>query len=364
MNNIELLYEEISPLKNQDHAFLVLRKDTGRIYVKKYLEIYQTEIYQALAALQNLHIPRLYAWEEQGQKLCLIEEYIGGMTLMERMNGGILFSEEETVRIALQVCDALACLHSLTPPVIHRDIKLSNVMITDDGIVKLIDYNAARRYTEGTTQDTTLLGTADYAAPEQFGFAQTDARTDLYSLGVMMNYMLTGRSCKNSPCSGSGKLSRIIRRCTCLDPEKRYQTVLELKQALQKCPDSGRRRKTGFHRIPPLPGFRTGRLWKMMPATLGYLLLFSLCADLEIEGHETMPLVLLYWIRRHAKAKRLSVLSFKRGKKTALCFLPAFYFFGEHPLYFPFINCKCFSVPPYAMMVSEQIFAAAKSIRR
>ncbi len=287
MNTIESSYKEIAPLKGYPGAHLVLHKDTGKIYVKKCLEIYHTEIYQQLTMLHNIHIPKIYAYEEQENRLFLIEEYISGQTLMEQISHGTLFSEEDTIDIALQICDALTCLHSLHPPIIHRDIKLSNVMCTEDGIIKLIDYNIARCYTEGTSQDTTLLGTPAYAAPEQFGFSQTDARTDMYSLGVMINYMLTGESHKTFLYSGSKSITQIIRRCTCMEPKKRYQTVSELSKALKKCQKS--HPEHTLSKLLPLPGFRTRKLWKMFLAVCIYLMLFFILYDLEFTAYQGMP---------------------------------------------------------------------------
>lgn len=284
MNITENLYEEISPLKNHNHVRLLLHRKTGRIYVKKCLQTYHIEVYRQLANLHHIHIPKIISYEEHDQHLYIIEEYINGTTLMEQITNGTLFSEEDTIKIALQICDALTCLHSLHPPIIHRDIKLSNVMCTEDGIIKLIDYNAARCYLEGTARDTTLLGTVDYAAPEQYGFAQTDARTDLYSLGVMINYMLTGQSYQTAFYSGSKNLEQIIRRCTCLGPQKRYQTAKDLAQALLKCQKSDVKQK-----FLSLPGFRTKKLWKMGSALLVYLMLFLIISDLEIEDYQGMP---------------------------------------------------------------------------
>lgn len=293
MSTIEYMYEYLAPLKGHPDACLVLHRDTGRVYVKKCLSIYHLEVYRQLAGLHSPHIPRIYAYEEKDQHLYLIEEYINGRTLMEQLAEGRLFSKEDMLSTVLQICEALVCLHTLHPPVIHRDIKLSNVMITEDGIVKLIDYNAARCYMEGTAQDTMLLGTPDYAAPEQFGFAQTDARTDIYSLGVMMNYMLTGQSYKTGLYSDSKKIRQIIQRCTCLDPEKRYQTVKDLQHALQSCQTQRSRQQIPIHNLLPLPGFRSGKLWKKMTAVFGYLLLFLIVADVEIEGYQEMPIILL-----------------------------------------------------------------------
>ncbi len=224
-------YQEITPIGKYKNIWLVLDRDTGKIYVKKCLETFNQKVYERVAGLHSIHIPGIAAWKMEEGKFWLIEEYINGETLEERLNRGHSFTREEAVGIVRQVCEALACLHSQEPPVIHRDVKLSNIMISQDGIVKLIDYNAARLYEKGLNQDTRLIGTEAYAAPEQFGFAQTDARTDIYSLGVVFNYLLTGVHIKDRMAEGACGV--IIRKCTQMDPRQRYQSVWELDQALQ-----------------------------------------------------------------------------------------------------------------------------------
>lgn len=224
-------YQEIAPVGKYKNIWLVLDRDTGKIYVKKCLETFNQEVYRRIAGLYNVHIPGIAAWKLEDGRLWLIEEYINGETLEERLDRGYSFAREEAAGIVRQVCEALACLHSQEPPIIHRDVKLSNIMISHDGIVKLIDYNAARLYERGLSQDTRLIGTEAYAAPEQFGFAQTDARTDIYALGVVFNYLLTGEHIKDRMAEGA--CGAVIRKCTQMDPKQRYQSVWELDRALQ-----------------------------------------------------------------------------------------------------------------------------------
>ncbi len=224
-------YQEIAPVGKYKNIWLVLDRDTEKIYVKKCLETFNQEVYRRIAGLYNVHIPGIAAWKLEDGRLWLIEEYINGETLEERLDRGYSFAREEAAGIVRQVCEALACLHSQEPPIIHRDVKLSNIMISHDGIVKLIDYNAARLYERGLSQDTRLIGTEAYAAPEQFGFAQTDARTDIYALGVVFNYLLTGEHIKDRMAEGA--CGAVIRKCTQMDPKQRYQSVWELDRALQ-----------------------------------------------------------------------------------------------------------------------------------
>lgn len=313
-------YQEIAPIGKYRNIWLVLDRDTGKVYVRKCLETFNLEVYERVAGLHNVHIPGIAAWKLEDDRLWLIEEYINGETLEERINRGYSFAREEAVGIIRQVCEALACLHSQEPPVIHRDVKLSNIMISHDGIVKLIDYNAARLYEKGLNQDTHLIGTEAYAAPEQFGFAQTDARTDIYALGVVFNYLLTGEHIKDR--MAEGDCGAVIRKCTQMDPERRYQSVGELDKGLQavrprgagyagvtsETADSFRRRPVpkeedggGGHDsrrndrtrgIWPIPGFRSGVWWKKILAVTGYLFIFYLSFTLNLESDAGRPLAL------------------------------------------------------------------------
>ena len=103
-------------------------------------------------------------------------------------------------------------------------------MISQDGTVKLFDLDASRQVVSGVRKDTEVLGTIGYAPPEQFGLSQSDARSDIYAIGVLLNVMLTGEhpSCKLA----KGKAGRIVKKCTMIDPDSRYPTAEKLLQAL------------------------------------------------------------------------------------------------------------------------------------
>ena len=113
---------------------------------------------------------------------------------------------------------------------VHRDIKPENIMITNNGTVKLIDFNASRIYDKNKSSDTISLGTIGYASPEQLGINQSDARTDIYALGVLMNVMLTGKPPEIK--LYNGKLKKVIVKCTQTIPDNRYKNVKELKRNL------------------------------------------------------------------------------------------------------------------------------------
>lgn len=198
--------------------------------VVKRLQGANPEIYRGIAKLRNSHIPRIYCVEEQGEELCIAEEYIDGRTLDVYLAEETL-TDLQKMELMVQLCEALEVLHQCNPPVIHRDIKPSNILITTDGVLKIIDFDASRQYkTEKNTSDTRLLGTVEYAAPEQFGYAQTDVRSDIYSAGVVFNEIKTEKDS-----SYAGGLKRLIDKCTSFDPENRYKNVTELKKDLLKC---------------------------------------------------------------------------------------------------------------------------------
>lgn len=134
---------------------------------------------------------------------------------------------KEARRITLQLCSALWVLHSLGA--VHRDIKPENVIIRGSEAV-LIDFDASRIFKNESGGDTQILGTTGYAAPEQYGIAQTDQRADIYSVGVLLNIMLTGKHPSRE--LAPGKLGRIVQKCTMVNPKKRYKNERDLMEAL------------------------------------------------------------------------------------------------------------------------------------
>lgn len=150
----------------------------------------------------------------------VIEEYIEG----EIPDAGEM-SDRQLRCMVRELCTVLEFLHG--KGIIHRDIKPSHVLLAGDGHIRLIDFDAARMPKEDLEQDTRLLGTKGYAPPEQYGFAQTDERADIYALGVTLGQLLGEKAKKQI-------YKRIIRKCTRLDPDKRYQSVRQVRQALSQ----------------------------------------------------------------------------------------------------------------------------------
>ena len=184
------------------------------------------EVYRKLLGCACRHLPLIYEAAEQDGENLVVEEFIQGDTLGFLLRGA-LFSPAETRQIVAQLCQALWVLHSMAA--VHRDIKPENVILRGHDAV-LIDFDAARLHKPEAEADTQVLGTTGFAAPEQYGLSQSDARTDIYSLGVLMNVMLTGEHpSKHLP---EGRMGRIIEHCTRVNPAKRYKNVLHLMEAL------------------------------------------------------------------------------------------------------------------------------------
>lgn len=155
----------------------------------------------------------------------VLEEYIEGDNL-GRLLQGARFSVSETRDIVTQVCRALWVLHSMGA--VHRDVKPENIILRGRDAI-LIDFDAARIHKPRLETDTQVLGTVGFAAPEQYGISQSDPRADIYSLGVLVNVMLTGEH--PSRCLAPGRMGRIVERCTRVNPAKRYKNVLRLMEA-------------------------------------------------------------------------------------------------------------------------------------
>ena len=148
-----------------------------------------------------------------------ISEYVEGTPASERT-----FSEKEAVKLLLELCAAIKALHKAG--VIHRDIKPSNIICGNDGHIRLIDFDSARLRVEFQSRDTEILGTGGYAAPEQYGFMQTDDRSDIYAFGVTMEEILGENADKP-------KFRRIIRRCTQFDPDRRFRDISAVGRAIK-----------------------------------------------------------------------------------------------------------------------------------
>ena len=228
MNNIR--YSIITEIKKSDKSNVYLASVEGHEYpvIVKEIRHGNIQVFEALKEIDSDYLPRIYHVEEIEDGLLVVEEYVDGELLADHL---VLckMTEEECLDIAEQVCDALEVLHSHEPILIHRDIKPSNLIVTPNGKVKLIDYDSSRLYKEESEGDTRLLGTEKYAPPEQYGFSQTDCRSDIYSLGVVFE-----KFTDFFPQNKQKSWKQLVERCTLFSPDSRYQSVAEVKHRIER----------------------------------------------------------------------------------------------------------------------------------
>ena len=191
--------------------------------------------------LDHPMLPRIVGIEEDPKFFYIIMDFVQGENLKTVVTSSGPQAQDTVVSWGVKLCDVLTYLHG--KGIVYRDMKPANIMLSPDGNIKLIDFGIAREYKENASEDTTALGTEGYAAPEQYeGKGQTDARTDVYGMGITLFQLLTGVNPSSyqenifsirlqNPNLSSG-LDKIILKCTNKDPKKRYQSTEELKKAL------------------------------------------------------------------------------------------------------------------------------------
>jgi len=202
----------------------------------------ETEI---LKKLDHPALPRIFDVFEEDGKIYIVVDYIEGINLREYLESKGKFSEKEIIPWLIQLCDVLMYLHNQKPnPIIYRDMKPSNIILAKDGKIKLVDFGIAREYKEENQYDTVYIGTRGYAAPEQYGTGQTDARTDIYELGMTIYHLLSGKNPAELPEEIpplqhyneeiSFELDAIVQKCIRKEPDQRYNSVSELLTDIEK----------------------------------------------------------------------------------------------------------------------------------
>ncbi len=289
-----------------------------------------------LVQLKHPNLPNVSDVFEEGGKAYLVMEFIEGKTLEE-----VLEEEQQPLDEGLvmgwaaQLCTVLHYLHTRPQPIVFRDMKPGNVMVMADGEIKLIDFGIARLFKETGKQDTTLLGSRGYAPLEQYGRAQSDARSDIYALGATLYNLLTkeipidalSRYAKPKLFSPPRRLNpkissaveTVILKAMAEDPRKRYQTAAEMQQAIAA---TGRLTTSSslptptsppVTRPPASPGpQKPGPLWqnrRWLPLLIGLLiliLLFPLLLFRQLFYFGTKPDPIKVWSDPHGELIGLS----------------------------------------------------------
>lgn len=255
-------YRELTVLDEKKNIVLVQDIRNSELCIKKTLDIYSRDVYEQLASVRIEGVPAVKECVADDGKLIVVEEYVQGRSLKQVLDEQGLLNEEQAYDIAVQLADVLVRLHQLEPAIVHRDIKPSNIIIEKNGHVNLIDFNAARHVNADKNEDTRMLGTVYFAAPEQFGFGQSDERTDIYGLGATINYIMTG----DKPGAGIAecRFSDILKKCLMVDAKDRYQSAEELRGVLDMLnysivQDNRKKAETAFGKDNTISVVRTYR---------------------------------------------------------------------------------------------------------
>lgn len=273
-------------LKQINDTVFIGYKD-GMIYTLKKIHLEDSDIYKKLMSIDNDNIARVIELTVEDGDFFAVCEYVNGVTIRQKFEKDGAFSDDEVKRIITAVCTGLESVHNAG--LVHRDITPNNIMLTDDGKVKIIDFGISRIRKYNASADTEILGTHGYAAPEQYGFGQTSAKTDIYAVGALINYMKTGALPNEKSISGS--LGKIVEKCTRMDENERYENIRKLKWDI-----NGR----GFlrHILSYVPGFGKGILYRELLACIYYIcsaafvlfIAFGPSADQEIRVDSSLPI--------------------------------------------------------------------------
>ncbi|MDQ7825253.1 MAG: protein kinase [Candidatus Eremiobacteraeota bacterium] len=211
------------------------------------IEQFKTEV-KILATLNHPNLPHISHFFQENDKYFMVMEHVEGKNLAEKIEeAGTPLREAEVTSWAAQICDVLQYLHSQSPhPIIYRDLKPSNIMVRENGQIKLIDFGIARFFDPCKSTDTFKMGSVGFSPPEQYrGKGTTDARSDIYSLGATLHFLCTNRDPQEEApfsfpaprtlnSSLSPRIDRIIMRALEYKKERRFESAAEMKEALQQ----------------------------------------------------------------------------------------------------------------------------------
>jgi len=206
-----------------------------------------------LRKLNHPGVPRIVDIIYEEDKIYMVEDYIEGCTLKTYVKEGRLTDTESICKVTLGICNIISYLHRLNPPIIYRDLKPSNIMITPEENVVLIDFGISKIFITEKNEDTIKLGSNGYAAPEQYGHGKCCKETDVYGAGMVLYFMTTGKMPttpleplmdENYDINIDCDLVRIIKKCVQIDIRDRYSSIEELSNEIVKFIDQDMYEKT------------------------------------------------------------------------------------------------------------------------
>ncbi len=251
---------------------LALYEPEVRLYVAKLVNGEAAEKYRRIRELDSPALPKILTVAETEGGYEVVREYLSGESLAKVLAREKTLPEEKAAKYLGGILDGLMALHG--EGLVHRDVNPNNVIITSDDQARLIDFGIVRSFSSPKSSDTAILGTPGYAAPEQFGFTQSDQRTDIYAVGVLLNVMLTGKLPKDA--LAGGRLGRVVRKCTEIDAEKRYRSASEVYNAIgagNERPLPTGKFAAGLDKfIRAIPGLRSDKWWVVTLSAIWYLI--------------------------------------------------------------------------------------------
>ena len=232
--------------RGEDGITELVTIDGAGPFVRKKIrqELARRNVWSALTECSSPRLPRVEATYELPEHFVVVYDFVPGRTLSKVIETDGPLTSESTVSLGIELCEAAEELHR--HGIVHRDISPNNIVVAADG-AHLIDLGIARMRVEGASKDTTSLGTWGFASPEQYGFAQTDARSDVYSIGRVLGFALTGirpddeayeQALKSILEHAPAKLVRAITRACSFEPSARFQSATEMTEALADSPQS------------------------------------------------------------------------------------------------------------------------------
>ena len=230
--------------RGEDGITELVTIDGAGPFVRKKIrqELARRNVWSALTECGSPRLPRVEATYELPEHFVVVYDFVPGRTLSKVIETDGPLTSESTVSLGIELCEAAEELHR--HGIVHRDISPNNIVAAADG-AHLIDLGIARMRVEGASKDTTSLGTWGFASPEQYGFAQTDARSDVYSIGRVLGFALTGirpddeayeHALKAILEHAPAKLVHAITRACSFEPSARFQSATEMAEALDGSP--------------------------------------------------------------------------------------------------------------------------------
>lgn len=241
-----------------------------RQMILKILPRQNLPVLKDIMKIKHPNLMEIYDVMDDGINCNCLCEFVFGNNLDKIVYNKMGVDPKIAEKWMVQLCNGVETLHQKN--IIHRDITPNNVMIDYEGNIKLIDFNISRERKQNASRDTTVMGTAGYASPEQFGFTQTGFGADIYAMGVLLNFMLTGKMPNEKLCSG--KYASIVKKATQIKEEDRYSNVYQMELALQ---GNGNEKLSFADKfLLNLPGFRSNKTSHKAIAIIGYVLYFIL----------------------------------------------------------------------------------------